>query len=76
MKLLTKFNLILLLLFGPGGWLISHMAYTFLVDDARRQVMQEAELMLASATAVQGVHDFQPCAVAQPSAEDEHHISS
>ena len=52
MKLLAKFNLILLVLFAPGGWLISHMAYTFLVDDARRQVMQEAELMLASATAV------------------------
>jgi HAMP domain-containing protein len=52
MKLLTKFNLILLLLFGSGGWLISQLAYTFLINDARRQVMQEAELMMASARAV------------------------
>ena len=52
MKLLTKFNLILLLLFGGGGLLISQLAYTFLIDDARRQVMQEAELMMASARAV------------------------
>jgi HAMP domain-containing protein len=52
MKLLTKFNLILLPLFGLGGWLISHLAYDFLIADARRQVMQEAGLMLASASAV------------------------
>jgi protein-histidine pros-kinase len=52
MKLLTKFNLILLLFFGAGGWLISHLAYSFLINDARRQVMQEAELMMASARAV------------------------
>jgi protein-histidine pros-kinase len=52
MKLLTKFNLILLVLFGIGGWVISELAYTFLINDARRQVMQEAELMMASARAV------------------------
>jgi HAMP domain-containing protein len=52
MKLLTKFNLILLILFGLGGWLISHLAYNFLVAEARRQVVQEAELMMASARAV------------------------
>jgi len=52
MKLLTKFNLILLVLFGLGAWLISHIAYDFLIDDARRQVLQEAELMMASARAV------------------------
>ena len=52
MKLLTKFNLILLVLFGIGGWVISELAYTFLISDARRQVIQEAELMMASARAV------------------------
>ncbi len=52
MKLLTKFNLILLLLFGAAGFIISEVAYSFLINNARREVMQEAELMMASATSV------------------------
>jgi HAMP domain-containing protein len=52
MKLLTKFNLILLVLFGIGGFSISQLAYSFLINDARRQVLQDAELMMASARAV------------------------
>ncbi len=50
MKLLTKFNLVLVLVFGLGMYLISHYAYQFLMDDARQQVLQQAELMAASAT--------------------------
>jgi HAMP domain-containing protein len=52
MKLMTKFNLILLLLFGAGGALISQLAYSFLIENARREVAQEAELMMASSKAV------------------------
>jgi methyl-accepting chemotaxis protein len=52
MKLMTKFNLILLVLFGLGGLAISQLAYSFLIGNARRQVLQEAELMMASARAV------------------------
>jgi HAMP domain-containing protein len=52
MKLMTKFNLILLVLFGAGGALISQIAYSFLIENARREVAQEAELMMASAKAV------------------------
>jgi HAMP domain-containing protein len=52
MKLLTKFNLILLVLFGVGGLIISQVTYSFLFDNARREVLQEAELMMASATSV------------------------
>jgi protein-histidine pros-kinase len=52
MKLMMKFNLILLLLFGAGGFVLSQLAFRFLTRDARRQVMEEAELMMASATAV------------------------
>jgi HAMP domain-containing protein len=52
MKLLAKFNLILLLLFGLGGLLIAHMAQQFLLANARQQVMQQAELMMASARAM------------------------
>jgi methyl-accepting chemotaxis protein len=52
MKLLTKFNLILLVLFGIGGLIISQVTYRFLIDNARREVLREAELMMASAKAV------------------------
>ena len=52
MKLLAKFNIILLVIFGAGGLLIAHFAYNFLVGNARREVLEEAQLMLASAKAV------------------------
>jgi protein-histidine pros-kinase len=52
MKLLTKFNLLLLVLFGTGGLIISQVANTFLIRNARREVLREAELMMASATSV------------------------
>jgi len=51
MKLLTKFNLILIVFFGAGGFLIAHLAYSFLTQNAREQVLQQAELMMASARA-------------------------
>jgi protein-histidine pros-kinase len=51
LKLLTKFNLVLVLVFGLGIYLISHFAYNFLMDDARQQVLQQAQLMAASASA-------------------------
>ena len=50
MKLLTKFNLVLLVFFGISGFLISHLAYQFLMRNARDQVLQQAELMMASAS--------------------------
>ena len=52
MKLMTKFNLILLVVFGIASLVISQQAYNFLIKDARRQVLQDAEMMRASATAV------------------------
>jgi HAMP domain-containing protein len=52
MKLLTKFNLILILVFGASGFLLSQLAYSFLIGNARRQVTEQAELMLQSATSV------------------------
>jgi HAMP domain-containing protein len=51
MKLLTKFNLVLIVVFGLGMALISHFAYSFLMDDARREVLQQAQLMATSAQA-------------------------
>ena len=52
MKLLTKFNLILLVLFATGGLIISQVLYSFLVNNARREVLQDAQLMMASAKSV------------------------
>ena len=59
MKLLTKFNLVLILVFGLGMFLISHFAYDFLMGDARQQVLDEAELLAASASATKDYTDQQ-----------------
>jgi HAMP domain-containing protein len=58
-KLLAKFNLVLVLVFGLGMLLISHFAYNFLMDNARQQVLGQAELMAASATATKDYTDAQ-----------------
>jgi HAMP domain-containing protein len=52
MKLLTKFNLILIVVFGAAGFLISQLAYSFLIGNARREVLEQGELMIQSATSV------------------------
>jgi hypothetical protein len=52
MKLLTKFNLILVVVFGAAGFLIAHLAYDFLIGNARREVLAQAQLMMHSATSV------------------------
>lgn len=51
MKLLAKFNLVLILVFGVGMLLISYFAHKFLLNDARQQVLAQAQLMAASASA-------------------------
>jgi protein-histidine pros-kinase len=58
-KLLAKFNLLLTLVFGVGMFLIAHNTYSFLMEDARRQVTQEARLMAASANATKDYTDQQ-----------------
>jgi len=50
-RLLAKFNLVLFLVFGLGMYLISHYAYNFLMNGARQQVLAQAQLMAASASA-------------------------
>lgn len=57
MKLLVKLNLVLILVFSVGILLIAHYAYNFLMDDAREQVLQQAQLMAASASAVKDYTD-------------------
>ena len=65
MKLLTKFNLVLVVVFGLGVYLISHFAYNFLMEDARRQVLQQAQLMATSAQATLGYTDEEVSPVLQ-----------
>lgn len=57
MKLLAKFNLILLVVFAAGGLLISELAHNFLLANARREVMDQARLMMTSAQAVRDYTD-------------------
>ena len=49
MKLLAKFNLMLILLFGIGLLLVSHLSRRFLEANARDQTIQQAKLMISSA---------------------------
>lgn len=51
-KLLTKFNLILIVVFGFSGYLIAQLSYSFLIGNARREVLAQAELMMHSAGSV------------------------
>jgi protein-histidine pros-kinase len=57
MKLLAKLNLVLVLVFSLGMFLIAHYARNFLMEDARRQVLQQAQLMAASASATKDYTD-------------------
>ena len=51
MKLLAKFNLILILIFGIGWALTAIYAYRSLKRDARLEVVRQADLMMEAATA-------------------------
>jgi HAMP domain-containing protein len=51
LKLLLKFNLIFLLLAGTGLAIVAHVAYRFLMENAKEQVVQQAQLMMESARA-------------------------
>jgi protein-histidine pros-kinase len=57
MKLLAKFNLILLVIFGAGGFLISQLAYSYLMGNARGEVLKEEQLMMDSAKSVRDYID-------------------
>lgn len=51
LKLLAKFNLLLIVIFGIGLGLIALNSRSFLQKDAQEQVLSEAQLMAASASA-------------------------
>lgn len=62
MKLLAKFNILLIAVFGLGLLLITLRAQTFLQKQAQAEVLREAGLMAASATATRDYteHDVTP----------------
>ncbi len=73
MKLLTKFNIVLIVFFGAGGLIIAQLAYNFLMQNARDQALQQAELMMASARSTRDYtsNQLKPLLLKNP----EHNIS-
>ena len=73
MKILLKFNLILVLLFGSGLLLVSRLAYDFLMQDARAHVLQQAQLMAESALAMRDytATELEPLLQDSPDATDK-----
>ncbi|HTP85299.1 MAG TPA: DUF3365 domain-containing protein [Bryobacteraceae bacterium] len=49
MKLLAKFNVIFILVFGAGLAVAGYLSWAFLQENARAQVTQQARLMMAAA---------------------------
>jgi len=49
MRILAKFNLILVLIFATAVAITGYIAHGFLENDARQQVIQQAELMVGAA---------------------------
>lgn len=76
MKLLAKFNLVLVLIFGVGMGLIANNAYNFLMNQARQAVLQQAELMSADATATKEYTDQQVSPILEQTAEHNDHFLS
>jgi len=72
-KLLAKFNLILIVLFGSGMALISRLAYDFLMQNARAQVLQQAQLMVESARATRDytAEELEPLLLDSSDAEEK-----
>jgi protein-histidine pros-kinase len=56
-KLLAKFNILLVLLFGTGLLLVSQLSRRFLEQNAREQTLQQARLMISSARSTRDYTD-------------------
>jgi protein-histidine pros-kinase len=57
LKLLAKFNVLLILLFGIGLLLVSQLSRRFLDENARQQTLQQAKLMISSARSTRDYTD-------------------
>jgi HAMP domain-containing protein len=68
MKLLLKFNLISLALVAIGLAVVSWVARSFLLENARNQVLQQAKLMMESASATRNytTEELKPLLITSP----------
>jgi HAMP domain-containing protein len=73
MKLLLKFNLIVVALVAIGLAIVSWVAHSFLIDNARAQVIQQAELMMESASSTRDytTEELKPLIVTAPAMEHD-----
>ncbi len=73
MKLLLKFNLILITLAALGLLVVAFVAHSFLRQNARAQVLQQAELMMESASSVRRYtsDELKPLLMGNPKYEQE-----
>jgi HAMP domain-containing protein len=73
MKLLLKFNLIVITLVAIGLAIVSWVAHSFLIENARAQVVQQAELMLQSASSTRDytTEELTPIIMTAPAMEHD-----
>jgi hypothetical protein len=73
MKLLLKFNVILIALVAVGLGVVAAVAHSFLADNARTQVIQQAELMMESASSTRKytTEELVPLLATTPKSEHE-----
>lgn len=74
MKLLAKFNLVLIVIFAVGMGLIARNAYNFLMAQAQHEVLQEATLMSADASATKEYTDQQVSPILEKTPENNAHF--
>jgi len=73
MKLLMKFNLISIALVAIALGIVSWVAHSFLLDNARAEVLQQAKLMMESATSTRDytTEELKPLIVTSPLNESQ-----
>lgn len=72
MKLLFKFNLLLIVLVVIALAIVASIAHSFLIDNAKAQVVQQAKLMMESATATRKYTDDELKPLLLQAADDLH----
>lgn len=72
MKLLLKFNILLITLVAIALAVVSSTAHSFLLDNARAQVIQQAKLMMESATSTRKYTSDELKPLLLKAADDDH----
>jgi len=67
MRILAKFNLILILIFGAAVTITGYISHGFLDRDARQQVLRQAELMVGAASGMRTYTALQIDPLLEPS---------